>query len=426
LTIARAYLTSHTIGDYVYIGGGLDGQTSWSRVDVLNSKDLKWSIMELSVARHRLVSVSIANRYGLWAGGCIYSPQSTTRVAFDVVDIYDANDGTWSTSKLRNGPRYNLAATTVSERFALFGGGFGTEYSKLVDVFDINTMTWGSTSLTIARSSLAAVSIGNQAFFVGGFIPVPKGQPDSTDVVDIITISVKGGSSWSSISFDLRSVKLSWPRFDLVGCSIVGYVMFAGNSPLFSLSFIITISWFIPLLICCDVICTLTGGYGGNLQVEIFDTNGNLTLTTLSQARNLPATTVVGGMLIVGGGESWSVTASVDIFSFGQPGYMCNYTNSPNYTCTKCHPTRYTPIGGMTTCLTCMEGTFTLTSGQSSCFQCLSGSYCTDGGTNICPKGYFCAREGMSEPTPCLPGYYCDRPDLRSAASCPIGSYCPG
>ena len=60
-----------------------------------------------------------------------------------------------------------LAATTVGN-YALFGGGYGSGYSNVVDAYDTSLTRTTPTALSVARSDLAATTVGNYALFGGG------------------------------------------------------------------------------------------------------------------------------------------------------------------------------------------------------------------------------------------------------------------
>ncbi len=84
-----------------------------------------WSTAQLSVARSHLAATSVGN-LAIFAGGLVYyyptgsvSPSSTES---DVVDLYNSATGTWSTARL-SVARYNLAATSVGN-LAFFAGGY--------------------------------------------------------------------------------------------------------------------------------------------------------------------------------------------------------------------------------------------------------------------------------------------------------------
>jgi hypothetical protein len=100
----------------------------------------------------------------------------------DVVDIYDAQTGIWSTETL-SVARSWLAATAIGDT-VIFGGGttdFPPAPSSVVDLFHVSSGTWSSTSLSQARWALSATAVGSRALFAGG---TPDGGGGS-DVVDV-------------------------------------------------------------------------------------------------------------------------------------------------------------------------------------------------------------------------------------------------
>ena len=81
-----------------------------------------WSTAQLSVARNHLAATSVGN-LAIFAGGLVYSssfaPGSTES---DAVDLYNSASGTWSTARL-SVARYNMGATSVGN-LAFFAGGY--------------------------------------------------------------------------------------------------------------------------------------------------------------------------------------------------------------------------------------------------------------------------------------------------------------
>ena len=64
--------------------------------------------------------------------------------------------------------RTNLAATTVGS-YALFGGGSGGGYSSTVDAYSTSLSRSTPTALSVASINLAATTVGNYALFGGGY-----------------------------------------------------------------------------------------------------------------------------------------------------------------------------------------------------------------------------------------------------------------
>lgn len=63
--------------------------------------------------------------------------------------------------------RRSPAATTVGN-YALFGGGYASAYSTVVDAYDESLTRSTPTALSIARAYLAATTVGSCALFGGG------------------------------------------------------------------------------------------------------------------------------------------------------------------------------------------------------------------------------------------------------------------
>jgi hypothetical protein len=140
------------------------------------------------------------------------TPCTASNNVSNVVDIFDATTGTWSTAAL-SVARGDLAATSLPNAgLAMFAGGFGTcllclvelmldalvceggmreweegavliaspwitpctannNYpSNIVDIFDATAGTWHTAALSVARGGLAATSLPNAglAFFACG------------------------------------------------------------------------------------------------------------------------------------------------------------------------------------------------------------------------------------------------------------------
>ena len=89
---------------------------------------------------------------------------------------------THETAMLAQGRGF-IAATSVGNK-ALFAGGRTTQsksFSDVVDIYDADTGSWSTAWLLEARSFMAATCVGDKAFFAGG----GNGSDTCTDVVDI-------------------------------------------------------------------------------------------------------------------------------------------------------------------------------------------------------------------------------------------------
>jgi hypothetical protein len=113
--------------------------------------------------------------------------------------------------------RSHLAATSLGE-LVFFGGGYvgnlATYTSAQVDICNVTSGIWTTATLSISRSSLAAASSGNLVLFGGGF----DGNSVSYNQVDIYNIS---DGSWSTAT-------LSQARYALAATSVGDIVLFGG------------------------------------------------------------------------------------------------------------------------------------------------------------------------------------------------------
>lgn len=100
-----------------------------------------------------------------------------------MVDVYNINTNTWTVIYLSQ-PRGNLAVTSVGN-FVIFAGGsdgqvrnylylfqrlnyFFKVVTATVDIYNINTDSFTSASLSIPRTYLVATYAGNLAIVAGG------------------------------------------------------------------------------------------------------------------------------------------------------------------------------------------------------------------------------------------------------------------
>ena len=117
---------------------------------------------------------------------------------FSNIDIYDITSDTWSSSSLSVG-RCNLSGIVIEDKI-LFAGGFaGTSFipSDRVDIYQLSTGIWSTASLSQARGDMSAVTTNNKIYFAGGSAGVNAftiGYLGATDRIDIYDNST---GSWS-------------------------------------------------------------------------------------------------------------------------------------------------------------------------------------------------------------------------------------
>ena len=111
-----------------------------------------------------------------FAGGINNRVIVQMRNVSNVVDIFNATSGTWSTAVL-SASRFGVAATSLHDAGLAFFAGGGTDVpsasgdfsSDVVDIYNASSGTWSTAVLSRARYYLAATSLQNLAFFAGGY-----------------------------------------------------------------------------------------------------------------------------------------------------------------------------------------------------------------------------------------------------------------
>lgn len=178
LSQPRCWLAAVTVGSLaLFAGGTLGGGASGSNVvDIYDAHTGKWSVdpYGLSQARSSLAATTVGS-LAIFAGGA-----DANMAPSAVVDIYDASATTpnkWRQETLPTSTafprgRANMAATSVGS-LALFAGGddaegIGATASADLNIYDTQTRTWKTLTLSKPRTEMAATTVGSLAIFVGG------------------------------------------------------------------------------------------------------------------------------------------------------------------------------------------------------------------------------------------------------------------
>jgi hypothetical protein len=148
---------------------------------VFNVTSNTWTTATLSEARSDLAATSVDNRYALFGGGKNGTGPS------DVGDIFVLLSGMWNTTRLSGG---GLTA--------------GNQPSKVVDIFNSTSQTWITSTLSEARYYLATSSIGEIVAFGGGW-----NGSTYYSVVDMLNVT---SNTWFTVT-------LSQPRHGLASTS---------------------------------------------------------------------------------------------------------------------------------------------------------------------------------------------------------------
>jgi len=224
-------------GNKILFAGGFNtNMAATDRVDIYDITTQSWTTSQLSVGRCYMATVASGNKI-FFAGG---SPDASGGNASKVVDIYDVVSNTWSIAALSEAG-YKIVAAAVGDN-VLFAGGTGLGgRSTNVDIYNIQTKSWSTTNLPLARvSGHSAVSANGKVYIAGG-----NGLYNgSVDIYDNAT------TSWSTWT-------MSEAKADFAGIALGSKIYWAGGE--------------VSYLICGGFCGNLGGGTYSSCQVEIRD-----------------------------------------------------------------------------------------------------------------------------------------------------------
>jgi len=197
LSQERGGVAATTVGSQAFFAGGAIVGSVVDVVDVYDasigppSSSAAWRVEWLRHARAQSTAVTVGG-LAVFAGGWL----APGGVPVDYVDVYDESKGLWSEATLSVARILGADAAAVVGTRAYFGGGHvstggGAEMSDVVDVFDAVGGTWSSETLSVPRGYVAAAAVGNTVLFAGG---VETGHVPS-DVVDTLNT---GTGKWGS------------------------------------------------------------------------------------------------------------------------------------------------------------------------------------------------------------------------------------
>ncbi len=319
LSVGRSYLAVAKVGTKILYAGGYGAGGLSNVVNIYDASTGLWSTASLSQARDGM-AVAVIGTKVIFAGGNGAGGLS------DVGDIYDSTTNQWSTSKLSLA-RNNIAVAVVGTKALFVSGDAGTNSapSGAVDIYDSSTNSWSSTTIVQGRDEMSVAVVGTKAIFAGGIAETGSGFSDSLGV----NVYDSKTNQWSSAI-------LSQGRVGMAVTTIGTQAIFAGGSGGSGMSAAVdlydatTKQWSAATLSQArNLITAATAGTqaifaGGQTQssgysgvVDIYDASTNKwSATTLTQARANMAVAVIGTQAIFAGGQNSTgpLSASVDIF----------------------------------------------------------------------------------------------------------------
>ncbi len=184
LSQLRVGISVASAGNKILIAGGNTVNGISDVVDIYDVTTGQWAINHLSQPRFLMAATSTGNLI-FFAGGIDNVGISK------IVDIYDITTGTWTTNQLRV-PRQFLSAAAAGNK-VLFAGGLvpggnisvgDSSWTNIVDVYDAVSGKWTTSNLNRGRAYIAGASSGNKIIFAGGdAYSIPVNEVDIFDII---------------------------------------------------------------------------------------------------------------------------------------------------------------------------------------------------------------------------------------------------
>jgi hypothetical protein len=143
LSIPLQYLAATSSQNLVFFGGGWAGTMYYDRVDIYNTLNGSWSTATSVNFVIILQPLLLEILFSLKVVG-------VSVAYFSNIYVFNVTSNTWTTTTLSQA-RSHLAATSVDNRYVLLGGGNnGSGLSNVVDIFDLLSGMWNTTTLSQA------------------------------------------------------------------------------------------------------------------------------------------------------------------------------------------------------------------------------------------------------------------------------------
>jgi hypothetical protein len=313
LSSPRGGASAVTVGHLaIFAGGADDGGTPFDVVDIYDNLNDTWSTATLSVARLVGNAATVVGDRAYFAGG--HFSQSGGPDMSDALDVFDAQSG-WTSTTLPSGPRGYIGVTALGNT-VLFGGGVETGFvaSDLVETLNVGTGQWGAPQhLTQAGANAATTVDGTALFTSNGTTVVDMYEPAGLNYCGAVanstggagTIGATGSDSVAANDLLLTAEQLPPHQFGYFLNSMTqGLAMNPGGSQ--------------------GNLCL--GGSIGRYTQSVFDSGAS---GTGSLALDLANTPTPGGLVAITAGETWSFQCWFRDFN---PSPTSNFTDAVSVT----------------------------------------------------------------------------------------------
>ena len=203
LSLPRYSISLVRLNHIVLFAGGTDGYSYYSIVDQIDIFSNTWTYSNLSSSRSNMAS-TINDDLALFAGGV-----GENLMMSQFIDFFNFTSSSWTSVQagLSIG-RSNLAGTTVGGLSLFAGGNTFSDYSSVVDIYDISTNLFFTSAISSSRSHISSVSIGFMAIFAGG-ITTGSRASSTVDIYDSLY------NLWTNTTLSAARYQLSSA---IIGC----------------------------------------------------------------------------------------------------------------------------------------------------------------------------------------------------------------
>ncbi len=289
LSIGRAGMMCAAISGKLYFAGGFKwtanspGMVTFKIVDIYDIANDEWTVQELSVGRG-LGAVAIVNGKIMFAGG--YAISGGQVVPSDIIEIYNPSDSSWTIEHLSQA-RAELDAGVVGNQAWFCGGSTSWtswQSSDRVDIFDVDSASWYTDTLSLARSYPTVAVAYPYLLCAGGYTPT-AGYSDRVDKFNLLTGE-----------HDVEA--LSLPRFGMAAATLGNKAYFTGGGHID-----LSISYF----------------DASSSRVDVFDAVENeWSISNMNDNRMTHSCAAWGNKIVVGGGwnaEQMKTIGTVEVLT---------------------------------------------------------------------------------------------------------------
>lgn len=154
----------------IYVSGGYSSAGITNKLEIYTPSTNRWVAgAAMTTPRYGATAVTTPDGNVYVIGGY----QSGVRV-LKTVEMYNPTANTWTTKTAMPTPRYLLAGSLGSDGriYAIGGANDSTTYLSTVEAYDPSLDAWtAAASMPTARDGLAATTVGNRVYAVGGRTP---------------------------------------------------------------------------------------------------------------------------------------------------------------------------------------------------------------------------------------------------------------